>query len=126
MHAQTIAQRSSSQLPASVTRLTPPVQAYTLKRSIDLIGAAMPFARNAEIYGENEPADYVYKVVSGSVRTYKVLNDGRRQIGSFYMPGDVFGLEIGDVHTFSAEAIADFESAGVQARCPGQLGRTRQ
>jgi len=25
-----------------------------------------------------------------------VLNDGRRQIGFFYLPGDVFGLEVGD------------------------------
>jgi len=70
-----------------------------------MMGAPMPFARNAEIYGENEPAEYLYKVVSGAVRTYKVLNDGRRQIGAFYLPGDIFGLEVGDMHTFSAEAI---------------------
>ena len=49
----------------------------------------------------------MYKVVSGAVRTYKVLSDGRRQIGAFHFPGDLFGLEIGDVHTFSAEAIGD-------------------
>ena len=41
------------------------------------------------------------------MRTYKVLNDGRRQIGAFYLPGDIFGLEVGDEHTFSAEAIVD-------------------
>ena len=67
----------------------------------------MPFARNSEIYGENEPADYLYKVVSGTVRTYKVLVDGRRQIGGFHLPGDMFGFESGDEHTFSAEAITD-------------------
>jgi CRP-like cAMP-binding protein len=71
------------------------------------MGALMPFARNSEIYGENEPADYLYKVLSGTVRTYKVLLDGRRQIGGFYLPGDMFGLETGDEHTFSAEAITD-------------------
>jgi CRP-like cAMP-binding protein len=60
-----------------------------------------------EIYGENESAEYLYKVISGIVRTYKVLNDGRRQIGSFYLPGDIFGLEFGGEHTFSAEAVAD-------------------
>ena len=75
--------------------------------SIDLMGAPMPYGRNVEIYGQNEPAEYVYKVLSGTVRTYKVLNDGRRQIGAFYLPGDVFGLEIGEEHTFSAEAIVD-------------------
>jgi CRP-like cAMP-binding protein len=79
----------------------------SLGSSIELMGAPMPFVRNAEIYGENEPAEYLYKVVSGSVRTYKVLNDGRRQIGAFYLPGDVFGLEVGDAHTFSAEAIVN-------------------
>jgi len=73
--------------------------------SIAIMGAPMPFARNTEIYGENEPADYIYKVVSGAVRTYKVLSDGRRQIGSFYLPGDIFGVECGEAHTFSAEAI---------------------
>ncbi|HEX9072097.1 MAG TPA: helix-turn-helix domain-containing protein [Pseudolabrys sp.] len=67
----------------------------------------MPFARDAEIYGESEPADCLYKVVSGAVRTYKVLNDGRRQISSFYLPGEIFGLEVGGEHTFSAEAVAD-------------------
>jgi CRP/FNR family nitrogen fixation transcriptional regulator len=72
---------------------------------MDLMGAPMSFSRNAEIYGEDEPADYLYKVVSGSVRTYKIFDDGRRQIGAFYFPGDVFGLEVGKAHEFSAEAI---------------------
>src|SRR5262245_38427147 len=75
--------------------------------TIELMGALVPFTRNAEIYGENEPAEYLYKVVSGAVRTYKVLVDGRRQIGGFYLSGDMFGLETGDEHTFSAEAITD-------------------
>ncbi|MGB8306100.1 MAG: helix-turn-helix domain-containing protein, partial [Pseudolabrys sp.] len=61
----------------------------------------------AEIYGENEPAEYLYKLVSGSVRTSKILNDGRRQIGAFYLPGDTFGLEVGSEHALAAEAITD-------------------
>jgi len=75
--------------------------------TIGLMGACMSFARNSEIYGENEPADYLYKILSGTVRTYKVLVDGRRQIGAFHLPGDIFGFETGDEHTFSAEAITD-------------------
>jgi CRP-like cAMP-binding protein len=76
---------------------------------IELMGAPMSSGRNAEIYGEGEAADYLYKVVSGTVRTYKVLTDGRRQVGGFYLPGDIFGLETGDEHTFSAEAITECE-----------------
>jgi CRP-like cAMP-binding protein len=71
------------------------------------MGATMVYPRNTEIFGENEPADYLYKVVSGSVRTYKILSDGRRQVGGFYLPGDLFGLEFADEHTLSAEAISD-------------------
>ena len=88
-------------------RIAPPAASHELTDALDLMGAPMSFVRNAEIYGENEPAEYLYKLVSGSVRTSKILNDGRRQIGEFYMPGDIFGLEMGNDHSFSAEAITD-------------------
>ncbi|HML08975.1 MAG TPA: helix-turn-helix domain-containing protein [Xanthobacteraceae bacterium] len=78
-----------------------------LAQSMYLMGASISYPRNAEIFGENEPADYLYRVVSGTVRTYKILTDGRRQIGGFYLPGDIFGLEFADEHTYSAEAITD-------------------
>jgi CRP-like cAMP-binding protein len=104
MHRHTmIATRTVPQQPVRPA----PVSPKSLGSSVDMMGAPMPFSRNAEIYGENEPAEYLYKVISGAVRTYKVLSDGRRQIGGFYLPGDVFGLECGDEHTFSAEAISD-------------------
>lgn len=74
---------------------------------LGLMGAAMRFGRNIEIYGEDEPAEYLYQVISGAVRTYRTLDDGRRQIGAFYLPGDIFGVEAGDVHLSSAEAISD-------------------
>lgn len=70
-----------------------------------LMGSPMPFGRNEEVYGESEPAEFIYKVISGAVRTYKILNDGRRQISAFHFPGDVFGLEAGEEHAFSAEAV---------------------
>jgi CRP-like cAMP-binding protein len=88
-------------------QLQPPVGSHDLSGSIEQMGASMSFARNAEIFGENEPADYLYKVISGCVRTYKVLSDGRRQIGDFYLPSEIFGLETGQDHSFSAEAITD-------------------
>jgi CRP-like cAMP-binding protein len=108
MLTQTMIHRGTSRQTAGrTTRPLPPLSAHTTSNSIELMGAPMPFARNAEIYGENEPAEYLYKVISGTVRTYKVLNDGRRQIGAFYLAGDIFGLEVGEEHTFSAEAIVD-------------------
>jgi CRP/FNR family transcriptional regulator, nitrogen fixation regulation protein len=46
-------------------------------------------------------------VREGAVRTHKLLSDGRRQIGAFHIPGDIFGIEIGEHHRFTAEAILD-------------------
>jgi len=88
-------------------RLAPPATSHELTDALEMMGAPLSFVRNAEIYGENEPAEYLYRLVSGTVRTSKILNDGRRQIGEFYMPGDIFGLEMGSDHSFSAEAITD-------------------
>ena len=88
-------------------RFAPPASPHKLADTLETMGAAMSYARNAEIYGENEPTDYIYKLVSGTVRTSKILNDGRRQIGEFYLPGDLFGHEVGSEHSFAAEAITN-------------------
>src|SRR6185503_19732504 len=65
------------------------------------------YRKGAEVFGQAEPAEYIYQVIEGAARTHKLLPDGRRQIGAFHLPGDIFGLENGDYHRFTAEAIAD-------------------
>jgi CRP/FNR family nitrogen fixation transcriptional regulator len=65
------------------------------------------YKKGSEIYGEKEPAEYVYRVKAGAVRSYKLLSDGRRQIGAFHLAGDIFGLENGGEHRFTTEAIVD-------------------
>lgn len=65
------------------------------------------YNRGAGIFGEAEPAEYIYQVIEGSVRSYKLLSDGRRQINAFHLVGDIFGFENGDTHRFTAEAIVD-------------------
>lgn len=71
------------------------------------MGVPMRFVRNVELYGEDEPAEFLYQVVPGAVRTYRMLDDGHRQIVAFYLPCDMFGLEAGEVHQSSAEAVGD-------------------
>ncbi len=85
----------------------PPASAPLTEGPLGLMGAPMRFARNNEIYGEDEPSEYLYQVISGAVRTYRMLDDGRRQISAFYLPGDIFGVEAGEIHLCSAEAICD-------------------
>ena len=71
------------------------------------MGLKMAFAKDEEIFAQDEDADMVHMVVAGAVRTTRLLADGRRQVGAFYYPGDLIGLETGAVHRFSAEAICD-------------------
>jgi CRP/FNR family transcriptional regulator, nitrogen fixation regulation protein len=88
-------------------RLIPRAVSRDQADSFEMMGTTISFARNSEIYVENEPAEYLYKLISGTVRTSKILSDGRRQIGAFYLTGDIFGFEVGSEHTLSAEAITD-------------------
>jgi CRP/FNR family nitrogen fixation transcriptional regulator len=72
-----------------------------------LQGTVLHYARGAEIVAEEDPAEYIYQVVEGTVRSCKLLSDGRRQIGAFAMAGDYFGLEARATHGYAAEAITD-------------------
>lgn len=90
----------------------------------NLVATEFCYGRDEEIYGEDEPADYVYQIVRGAVRSYKLLSDGRRQIGAFHLPGDVFGLVSGNVHRLTAEAIVDTTVRLVKRRGLDQAAAT--
>jgi CRP/FNR family nitrogen fixation transcriptional regulator len=75
------------------------------------------YNKGAEIYGEKEPAEYVYQVKTGAVRSYKLLTDGRRQIGAFHLVGDIFGLENGSVHRLTAEAVVKTTVRLIKRQC---------
>lgn len=100
--------------PRRPSRIAPDHAAQPLFGSAELVGTPMSFSRDAEIYGENEPADYVYMILTGTVRVYKILQDGRRQIEAFYHAGDVFGIEFGTEHASSAEAVTSVQAIVVR------------
>jgi CRP/FNR family nitrogen fixation transcriptional regulator len=89
-----------------------------------LVASEFSYRKDEEIYGEEEPAEYVYQVIRGAVRTYKLLSDGRRQIGAFLLPGDVFGLESGMTHRLAAEAVIDTTVRLVKRRSLEQAAGT--
>lgn len=106
MQNQAITVRSTGQPPgfgaaASLSARRPLTDAFALT------GAPLTVAKDAEIFGQGEPAEYAYGVVSGVVRTHKTLSDGHRQINAFLLPGEIFGLDAGDEHRFTAEAVCD-------------------
>ena len=83
---------------------------FSLPTWAEIVAAApRAYDRDVEIFGQQEPADCLYKVVSGAVRTCSVLRDGRRHIAGFYLAGDFFGFEADNRHALSAEAICSSE-----------------
>lgn len=81
---------------------------------VELASTVARFGRDDEIFREEDEATHVYKVLSGAVRLTRLLDDGRRHIASFHFAGEVFGLELGAEHRFSAEAVGVCQIARVR------------
>lgn len=78
-----------------------------IAEAMQRLGTRIRYRKDDEIFAQDESADLVHLVATGAVRTSRLLNDGRRQVGAFYYPGDLIGLETGPFHRFSAEALCD-------------------
>jgi CRP/FNR family transcriptional regulator, nitrogen fixation regulation protein len=107
-----------------------PVSQSSFERVAVATSTTFTAPRDTEIFGEGEPVEHFYRVVSGAVRTYNVLIDGRRQIDAFALPGDFFGFSPDNIHMLSADAIVDSRicaikrsSVMVRAESDTQLAR---
>ena len=108
MHTQTIGAPATSVLDVPRSPVPPSADQFSIIATCSgVIATEFTYRKDEEIYGEGELSEYVYQVIRGSVRTYKLLSDGRRQIGAFHLAGDVFGLDPGTSHRLTAEAITD-------------------
>ena len=58
------------------------------------LAQALRLKAGAVLIREGDPAPFVFNITSGSVRVYKLLPDGRRQITGFLFAGDFLGLAI--------------------------------
>jgi CRP/FNR family transcriptional regulator, anaerobic regulatory protein len=57
------------------------------------------------LFHEGDDADRVYTVTRGSLKLYKLLPDGRRQITGFMHAGDFVGTSFDNEYAFTAEAL---------------------
>jgi CRP-like cAMP-binding protein len=92
------------------TAAAPPVVAPTAAgdlAALDRIGTLVTLRRDQALFQEGDAARYCYKVLTGAVRSCRLLADGRRHIGEFLLPGDYIGLELDDNYRFTAEAVSD-------------------
>jgi CRP/FNR family transcriptional regulator, nitrogen fixation regulation protein len=118
-----IAIRASSLPPAALIARTSRQDCSDTFEPLRAAGSVIQFAEGREIFAEGGDSDVFYKVISGVVRTCKFLNDGRRQIESFHVAGDVFGLELGEERQLSAEAVSDCTLICYRRRSVETLGQ---
>lgn len=69
------------------------------------IGWTLKLASGQTLFHEGDPATRVFTLTTGTLKLYKLLADGRRQVTGFLQPGDFLGISIDDEHAFSAEAL---------------------
>jgi CRP/FNR family transcriptional regulator len=81
--------------------------AQRTRAHVAAIGAVQRLDQGATLFSEGDPATNVYQVVSGTLRLYKALPDGRRQITGFLSAGHLLGLSLNDLHLYTAEAITE-------------------
>jgi CRP/FNR family transcriptional regulator, nitrogen fixation regulation protein len=79
-----------------------------LKRALSALQRGpIHFSRNNVIACEGDPADHIFLVVSGLVRSCKSFWGGSRNIVAFYLPGDLFGVADLKYCRLSVEAASD-------------------
>jgi CRP/FNR family transcriptional regulator, anaerobic regulatory protein len=57
------------------------------------------------LFEQGNPADFVFSVSDGTVRLFRLLPDGRRQIIGFAIKGDFLGTAMSEKHDYTAEAV---------------------
>jgi len=83
------------------------VPSAELPATVESFGANQLVLRDRLLFAQSDEARYVYRILSGVVRTYRMMPDGRRHVTDFLLAGDLIGFEIGEEHNVSAEAVTD-------------------
>ena len=106
---QAIDTRSGIVMSYPATRVMPRPGQVAVKspllETLESRASTIRFGRDEEIVAQEDSATWCYMVVSGCVRTVRLMEDGRRQVGEFLFAGDLFGWEVLDHHDFGAEAV---------------------
>lgn len=73
--------------------------------SLEALSRSSCYAQRQQLFAQDEDAHSVFNITSGSVRLYRLLPDGRRQVVGFAIPGDFLGLSLAARTVYGAEAL---------------------
>jgi len=74
---------------------------------IEANGIKLSFTRNQPIFAQDDPADQVYRIVSGTVRLCRYMPDRRHYIVDFLLPGELMGFTESPDMPVCAEAVSE-------------------
>lgn len=104
---QTIASLDEKSQPSSQRRNPLVCRALDLFKDCDLNFdiSQLHMGRHQTLFLEQDPADCFFEIIEGTACLYKIMEDGRRQIVKFAIPGSIIGLTVAEQHELSAEIV---------------------
>ena len=114
MYAQTLLEELPPEHPcasctARLRTFCAALDARELER-FKFMGSTIRLEAHEPLFHEGDAADTVFNLTSGTLKLYKLLPDGRRQVMGFLQPGDFLGITMDEEHAFSAEALEPVEA----------------
>jgi CRP-like cAMP-binding protein len=74
------------------------------RAQLAVISSVVRFKKGTRIYRQGDPADAIFNIIGGVVKSYKSLPDGRQHIVAFLFPDDLIGLAEEGRYVNSADA----------------------
>lgn len=78
----------------------------------DIVQRNKPLQKGAHLFRENDDFFSVYAVRSGALKVYSITNDGKEQVTSFTLPGEILGMDAIGNNKHASSAVA-LETAAI-------------
>ena len=74
-------------------------------RRLEALAKHQSIARGGILFHEHDAAESVFNVTAGMIKLFKLMEDGRRQVVGFLLPGDFLGFAGQRAYDYTAEAV---------------------
>lgn len=92
--------------------------------SLSRVQCTLHYEAQDTLFREGDDGLAVYTLISGAVKVYKLMPDGRRQITGFFFRGDMFGFCLDANYAYTAETITPVIACRLPMALLEKLSRT--
>lgn len=69
------------------------------------LGCRLHLGSGETLFSQGDPTLSVYTVTEGTMKSYRLFSDGRRQVVGFHMAGDFVGASVDEIHAYSGACL---------------------